>query len=183
MGAPNARHYRHKQQAYPITANQARTADSRDMASVADELIALARSIRAQYLDAPEAQHDNQDEQSTQAQERILSTRKLLFMAQQAYEDRRRRDKIVGQPDLFGEPAWDILLDLFVAYLSDKNVSISSACIGSAAPPTTGLRWLDVLEEAGLVVREKDLQDQHRTLVRISDAGIDQMSQYFHALP
>jgi len=162
--------------------SQAKLSESRRMASVADELIALAHSIQAQQPDKTEYLHDSHHDQSTQAQDRALPTHKLLALAQKTYEERRRRDRIVGQADLFGEPAWDVLLDLFVAFLTDKDVSISSACIGSAAPPTTGLRWLGVLEENGLVVREKDLQDQRRTLIRLSDAGIDQMRKYFHAI-
>ena len=36
-------------------------------------------------------------------------------LARQTYDDRRRRTKIFKSEDLFGEPAWDILLDLFIA--------------------------------------------------------------------
>lgn len=36
-------------------------------------------------------------------------------LARQSYDDRRRREKIFKNESLFGEPAWDILLDLFIA--------------------------------------------------------------------
>ncbi len=100
-------------------------------------------------------------------------------MARASYERRRKRAKIFGDSELFGEPAWDILLDLYIAQAEDKPVSVSSACIGSAAPPTTGLRWLGVLADHGLVEREHDPDDQRRVLVRLTDKALAAMDEYF----
>lgn len=105
-----------------------------------------------------------------------------LTLARKAYALRRRRAVIFGNPDLFGEPAWDILLDLYIAQADGKIVSVSSACIGSAAPATTGLRWLGVLAEEGLVVRENDADDQRRVMVRLSTAGLAAMNRFFEAV-
>ncbi|MEM7778848.1 MAG: MarR family transcriptional regulator [Pseudomonadota bacterium] len=99
--------------------------------------------------------------------------------AREIYSTRRRRSGIFGHEELFGEPAWDILLDLYIAYVDQKPVSVSSACIGSAAPPTTGLRWLGVLSEHGFVLREHDPQDQRRVLVRLTELGLSAMDEYF----
>lgn len=100
-------------------------------------------------------------------------------LARKAYSARRQRGAIFGNAELFGEPAWDILLDLYIAHAEGKNVSVSSACIGSAAPPTTGLRWLGVLADNGLVLREHDPEDQRRVLVRLSARGLAAMDHYF----
>lgn len=110
-----------------------------------------------------------------------LAGRHLEFamLAKNAYALRRERDTIFDNSEIFGEPAWDILLDLYVAFVEDKRVSVSSACIGSAAPSTTGLRWLRVLAEEGLIVREHDPDDQRRVMVRLSEAGIKAMDAYF----
>lgn len=105
-----------------------------------------------------------------------------ITRARQAYAMRRKRAIIFGNPDLFGEPAWDILLDLYIAQADGKPVSVSSACIGSAAPATTGLRWLAVLAEEGLIVRENDPGDHRRVLVRLTDKGSSAMDQYFDAV-
>ena len=99
--------------------------------------------------------------------------------AREAYDIRRRRADIFGNAELFGEPAWDILLDLYIAYVEEKPVSVSSACIGSAAPPTTGLRWLGILSKNGFVLREHDPQDQRRVLVRLTERGLTAMDDYF----
>ena len=59
------------------------------------------------------------------------------------YRARRDRDVMFdGHGRLFGEPAWDILLDLYIAYHEKSAVSVSSVCIAAAVPATTGLRHL-----------------------------------------
>ena len=71
---------------------------------------------------------------------------------------RRLRAELL--PDcLFAEPAWDMLLDLYIAGLECRNISISSACIASAVPQTTALRWIRHLEVHGLVERHQDRTD------------------------
>jgi hypothetical protein len=100
-------------------------------------------------------------------------------MARASYAMRRKRAAIFGNAELFGEPAWDILLDLYIAHADGKQVSVSSACIGSASPPTTGLRWLGVLAEQGFVRRENDPMDLRRVLVRLTEQGLSTMDRYF----
>lgn len=100
-------------------------------------------------------------------------------LARQTYEDRRRRTKIFQSEELFGEPAWDILLDLFIAAKERRRVSVTSACIGSAVPSTTALRWISILERQGLLTREADPGDARRVYVRLSPPGYEAMLKYF----
>lgn len=111
-----------------------------------------------------------------------MSSISALALARKTYALRRKRSAIFGNPDLFGEPAWDILLDLYIAQAEGKSVSVSSACIGSAAPATTGLRWLGVLADEGLILREADPADQRRVLVRLTGAGRAAMERYFQTV-
>lgn len=100
-------------------------------------------------------------------------------LARQAYDDRRRRNKIFRADALFGEPAWDILLDLFIAAKERRRVSVTSACIGSAVPSTTALRWIAILEKQGLLMREADPGDARRVYVKLSARGYAAMLEYF----
>lgn len=84
-------------------------------------------------------------------------------------------------PELFGEPAWNILLDLFVHTDRLRRVSVTEACIASGAPPTTGLRWLNLLIEKGLVVREESTADNRVTFVSLSDEAKKILTEYFLA--
>lgn len=56
---------------------------------------------------------------------------------------------------LLGEPAWDLLLDLFAAAEEGKRVSVTSACIASGVPTTTALRYVSTMENLGLLEREE----------------------------
>lgn len=101
----------------------------------------------------------------------------LLRLAHEIYSERRRRDRFFP-PDLFGEPSWDILLDLFIAGRQERRVPTTSACIGSHVPPTTALRWLRILEQRGLIERENDRRDGRRTFVRLSPQGATMMESF-----
>ncbi|WP_298171919.1 winged helix DNA-binding protein [Novosphingobium sp.] len=101
----------------------------------------------------------------------------LLAFARETYAIRRRRDRHLPG-DLFGEPTWDILLDLYVATREGRPVPTTSACIGANVPPTTALRWLRILEARGLVEREDDGRDGRRTFVRLSARGLAAMDNW-----
>ncbi|MCL9982813.1 MAG: MarR family winged helix-turn-helix transcriptional regulator [Erythrobacter sp.] len=147
---------------------------------LADELAAIAAKLRDVASPSADVLEAANNAQRTQRLER--SERRYLALARQAYALRRKRAAIFGNPELFGEPAWDILLDLYIAQAEGKPVSVSSACIGSAAPPTTGLRWLGVLADEGLVVRENDADDNRRVLVRLTRTGITAMERFFDSI-
>ncbi|HMP55722.1 MAG TPA: MarR family transcriptional regulator [Novosphingobium sp.] len=105
----------------------------------------------------------------------------LINYAKRLYDERRKRDAVFNDPDLFGEPAWDILLDLMHAEHMGKRVSITSACIGSAVPSTTALRWIKILEGKGLIERFFDERDARRSFIRLSKTGLTKMKIYFRA--
>lgn len=85
--------------------------------------------------------------------------------------ERRDRDAAFGA-DLFADPAWDILLDLFAAHQEGKRVSVSSACIAAAVPSTTAMRWLKLMVERGLVRRIEDKRDGRRIFVELTPSAI-----------
>ena len=103
---------------------------------------------------------------------------KLGKLAYNEYNERLLRAEYLSV-DLFGEPSWDILLDLFIAKTSELRISITSACIASHVPLTTALRWLSVLEEAGLIIRTGDTKDKRRSWVELTESGYNSMASYF----
>lgn len=98
------------------------------------------------------------------------TARAHLALARELYSARRRRERFFPA-DLFGEAAWDILLDLYIARHEKREVATTSACIGAYVPPTTALRWLRHLMEHDYVHREDDGKDRRRTFVRLSAKG------------
>ena len=105
--------------------------------------------------------------------------RKLLVTAQNIYKVRRHREKVFGGIDIFSDPAWDMLLDLFSAHISGKKISVTSACIAANAPTTTALRWIAVLENAGLLGRERDPVDARRIYVQLTPSAIEKLTNVF----
>jgi hypothetical protein len=93
----------------------------------------------------------------------------LLSLAKKAYSARRDLDAVFDLPGLSISPAWDILLDLYLAAGQSKTVSVSSACIGAACPPTTALRWLQALEKMALVRKMDDPNDGRRSFLELTD--------------
>lgn len=149
--------------------------ETHNLAEIASQLAALADGLRSGSERIGSTTPSSAQDMLTPDETR----RQYIKMARQTYGDRRRREAILGSTDLLGEPAWDILLDLYIAQGTAQEVSVSSACIGSAAPATTGLRWLGVLQEAGLVVRINDDEDHRRVLVKLSPEGASRMDRYF----
>jgi hypothetical protein len=85
-------------------------------------------------------------------------------------------------PELFGDPAWDMLLDLTAAHGEGAQVSVTSLCIAAAVPATTALRWLTQMVEVGIFRRVPDPVDKRRAFIALSDKAIAAMAGYFASL-
>lgn len=84
--------------------------------------------------------------------------------------------------DLFADPAWDMLLDLTAARVEHVRVSVTSLCIASGVPPTTALRWIGQMTDAGLLQRVDDETDRRRAFITLTDKAADAMARYFAEL-
>jgi predicted transcriptional regulator len=106
-----------------------------------------------------------------------FSDEKLAVIATWLYSERIYRS---GQfnPALFGEPAWDMLLDLFIQKVAGRRVCTTSLCLGANVPQTTGLRYIALLEEEGLVIRSDAMDDKRLSLVDFTAEGFKRMRQY-----
>lgn len=85
-------------------------------------------------------------------------------------------------PDLFGEPAWDLLLDLYIREKSGSRSSVTSACIGSRAPHTTALRHIDALRRSGWIKRIPDEGDKRRFWLALTPGAIQKLDRHFDQL-
>ena len=88
------------------------------------------------------------------------------------------RDDAFGLAGLFEDPAWDMLLDLFAAELERRRVSVSSLCIAAAVAPTTALRWIGKLIDAGLLERQPDAFDRRRAFMSLTARASGGMRSY-----
>ncbi len=96
----------------------------------------------------------------------------------------RQRRSLYFPGDILGEPAWDILLDLFSLGQLGQGVTVTNASLAGNTAPTTGLRWLNILERRGMVTREQSHRDRRVTWARLTPQALTRMRSYFvNALP
>lgn len=79
-------------------------------------------------------------------------------------------------PPLFADPAWDMLLDLFVARAEQRPVSVSSLCIAANVPASTAHRWIQALIDQEAVRRRADPVDRRRIFIEITDGAFSALA-------
>ena len=90
-----------------------------------------------------------------------------LMIAKAILSGRRRRAQIFRGIQ-FGEPSWDMILDLYAATKEDRRIDVTSLCIASASPRTTAIRHINQLIAHGSIVRVADPNDGRRTYLVMS---------------
>lgn len=98
--------------------------------------------------------------------EPIASEQLTAFIRDQLRRETKRRE--IGGGELFGDPAWAMLLDLLLAKIEGRRVSVSSACIASGAPMSTALRLVRRLVDESVLCRLPDEHDRRRHFLAIN---------------
>jgi len=88
------------------------------------------------------------------------------FIRDQLRREARRRE--IGGGELFGDPTWAMLLDLLLAKIEQRQISVSSACIASGAPMSTALRLVRRLVGEEVLCRLPDEHDRRRHFLVIN---------------
>ncbi|MDR7058544.1 MarR family transcriptional regulator [Sphingopyxis sp. BE235] len=143
-------------------------------ASRAEDLADYAGQVRAPARDFTAMPRSFVPEERTLDRQRAKAVRRML-------RQRRMREQYFPA-DLFADPAWDMLLDLYAAWLERQPVSVSSLCIAAAVPATTALRWIKTMTDAGLFLREDDPHDGRRIFIALAEGASDALGRYFEAL-
>jgi len=94
---------------------------------------------------------------------------------------RRQRDLTIGR--IFGEPAWDMLLELFIACAEGRPTPVKNLCLAAGTSTSTAMRRLDYLLASGLIRKEDDERDARRSLVELTDHGRDIIAMVLQAEP
>jgi hypothetical protein len=98
-------------------------------------------------------------------------------LAERVYAERRRRDALFP-PALFGEPAWDLLLAMFIARERGQAMILCRAYKAAGVSDTTGRRLLDRMEEEGLITRRRAPRSRKMRIVELTDRSIDLLVEY-----
>lgn len=131
-----------------------------------ERLLALARQMVEVLADRAPPDHDASRHHPLPGREEL----RLWGAARREIARRNVRESLLP-PEYLGEPAWNILLDLFDMEMRRKRVSVSSACIASCAPATTALRYIAMLVSEGVILRTPDPKDKRKTYLILSSRG------------
>ncbi len=146
-----------------------------DLLQLSEEVGRIARTLAALSAAGTAAEREPSRAAEGVAAPPAASAVRVLIRA------RRLREQYFDF-QLFADPAWDMLLDLFAARLEHRPVAVSSLCIAAAVPPTTALRWIKQLTDVGLFVRVADPRDGRRVFIELADPAAAALAAYFHAL-
>ena len=104
---------------------------------------------------------------------------RALANARSTMRRRILRQQLIGSSELFGEPAWDMLIDLFIHESERRPLSLSSLCIQASIPWSSALRLIQKLCDAGIMRREPDPADGRRSFMRLEQPIIHRLNAYF----
>jgi DNA-binding transcriptional ArsR family regulator len=147
--------------------------DAAELRTMANRLM-----LMAEQQEAPDYDPDECEDSS------LFDDEALGKLAREEYELRRSRQCFLDD-DLFSEPAWDILLDLFASAVEGRKISVTSSCIAAGVPRSTAMRYLTELEERGLVRRngsEMDGRVNYLTLTPFGCAKLRQALRHYAAM-
>ena len=82
-------------------------------------------------------------------------------------------------PAMFGEPAWDLLLALYVSQADVPAPAVSNLAKTAGIAITTAFRWIDYLEEKRLIERQRSSDDGRALSVILSKDGRTRLEAYF----
>jgi DNA-binding MarR family transcriptional regulator len=101
---------------------------------------------------------------------------RLRASARRLYEERQRRTLHFGS-GMFGEPAWDMLLILYLEHDGERK-SQARLIELSGASRSTGQRWVDHLVRKNLAIREDHPTDKRRNFISLSERGRELLELY-----
>lgn len=101
---------------------------------------------------------------------------RLRRRAREIYDDRRRRSALFG-PQMFGEPAWEMLL---ILYLEEGGERLTQARLAelSGTSRSGAFRWISFLEGRGFIEREAHPTDKRHLFVQLSQTGRDRLELF-----
>ncbi len=144
---------------------------------LAQELERFAARLRHETVRGPSCDETSANVKKPPDQRITYCPSSYVELARRIYRARRDREKFLPA-DLFGEPVWDMLLDLYVKRAENREINVTSLSLASGVPPTTSLRWIALLEERGLLFRNPAVHDKRVHYVSLTQEGIRSIHRF-----
>lgn len=88
----------------------------------------------------------------------------------------KRRDDAFNDQELFSQPVWEMLIQIFFLHLSGDNIPVSKICEDSHLPMSTARRWLQILERKSYIVLDAGIADSLDERIQLTDHAIAVLS-------
>ena len=119
---------------------------------------------------------EHQDDPAAAISEQMLVTQARDLLAQ-----RKMRRRFLPA-ELFHEPAWDMLIALFIAHNDTRPTNVKALVAMADAPVTTSQRWIEHLHKLKLIDRVNDPADRRRIEISLSHSGYEAITAYLTAI-
>ena len=126
------------------------------------DIEAATRLVHSLELLAEQPRASNANEPSQQ---------QLVKLAKRIRDMRKARTRFFDI-DLFGEPAWDIILALYLSDAEGYRLKVTDLVNESQATASTALRWIDRLQELGLITRRENPLDRRSQFLEMPADGL-----------
>jgi len=105
----------------------------------------------------------------------------LAQLAYGIYCSRRKRDRML-LGELFGEPAWDMMLALYCFPARGEKLGVTSLSYAANIPTATGHRVQAALTAHGLIERSQQGSDRRMQYVNLTEKGRMLLERYLRWL-
>jgi DNA-binding MarR family transcriptional regulator len=150
----------------------------RDRADKSADAVRSAADEREMAFQLFQLPHAREDPASQTAD--LAARLRFIELARGELTNRRRRIGIFGAT-MFGEPGWEVLLTLYAS--DSRHLTIARISKTVTASWSSTLRWIEQLDETGMVTREPNPTDRRSVLVAITPKGVRALDLYFSQMP
>jgi DNA-binding MarR family transcriptional regulator len=140
------------------------------MIRISDEDFASIERVLAKIVEA-----------KAENSEKALGSDRLQRVARVLLAIRRRRSDYLHAA-MFGEPAYDMLIGLYVAKNSGEPVTVARLSEIAGVPLSSAARWLEYLAAKRLVSREPHPNDRRALLIQLTEQGRQALEGLFRAV-
>lgn len=158
--------------------NQPSDEDGKRTVTLSRKDVSAARRLLRLLLGSDRNASDDLLQKPSLSSAKGVDRSSFVVRAKDEFQNRRRRVGVFGQ-SMFGEPAWDMLLALYILDVAGQRQTVGSLLHFSGTPMTTAKRWLDYLAAHDLVQREAHPTDRRTAFVGLTEKARQKLDMYF----
>lgn len=119
-----------------------------------------ARPLRPAPTSREASQHASEDPDEAKSQALVRRAMSIVAI-------RAKRNALFASDDIFADPAWDILLHIYIASHAKRETSIKCASIAAKVPASTAQRVIGRLVKLQMLERRIDPNDTRRSFLTL----------------